>query len=196
MCASVVELGGLSSLGHETPELIRDTVCCHAPCHSSILRKQYVIYFVLLSSCSVLYITQQKIFFSPTRYISLECCMHLIRSLTELSTFLWLSLVGYDDIHFICWERTDGQHWQRNVTPNANIAPCCFCVLRLFWLFLLFPSALKERTPHWRMMTISWFYFLFLLARNPTDLCMNVHRFEAVCWANTSSFNTAVCLNL
>lgn len=54
--------------------------------------------------------------------------------------------------------RADGQDWQKNLTPNANIAPCCFCDLRRFWLFSLF-CPLREKRPSRRMMLVGLLFF-------------------------------------
>lgn len=115
----------------------------------SLLWKLYVIYFGSLSACSLSYPT------TPTRYISLEYCTNVIRSLTDLSTFLWLTVSCWRWWHPFCL--LGENRWAalaEKCHTECKYSTLLFPCLRLFWLFLLFPSALKERTPHWWMMTI------------------------------------------
>lgn len=67
--------------------------------------------------------------------------------------------------------RADGQDWQKNLTPNANIAPCCFCDLRRFWLFSLF-RPLREKRPSRRMMLVGFcFFFLSRVKKKTKPIC-------------------------
>lgn len=131
--------------------------CQTTPCHSSLLRKQYVICFVSSSSCSV-YVVNSFFFFSIFKgtNISLEYSMNLIRSLTELSTFLWLAKSCWRWWHPFCL--LGENRWAalaEKCHTKCKYSTLLFMCLRLFWLFLLFPSALKEHTPQSWMMTIT-----------------------------------------
>lgn len=67
--------------------------------------------------------------------------------------------------------RADGQDWQKNLTPNANIAPCCFCDLRRFWLFSLF-RPLREKRPSRQMMLVGLLFFFssLVLKKKPKPI--------------------------
>lgn len=86
---------------------------------------------------------------------------------TELSTFLWWTESCWRWWHPFCL--LGENRWAalaEKFHTKCKYSTLLFLCLRLFWPFLLFPSALKEHTPHWWMKTMMAilvsFYFSFI----------------------------------
>lgn len=86
--------------------------------------------------------------------------MNRITSLGKPSTFLWLTKSRWRWWHPFCL--LGENRWAalaEKCHTKCKYSTLLFVYLRLFWLFLLFPSAFKEYTSHWWMMTIIHFCF-------------------------------------
>lgn len=81
-----------------------------------------------------------RMFLLPTRFISLDCCLNMIRSLAEPSTFLRLTRTCWRWWHPFCL--LGENRWAalaEKFHTKCKYSTLLFLCLRLFWLYLLFP---------------------------------------------------------